>query len=228
MNGAERGDMSDEDLDRLIESARSKLTSELDRVADIEEGLRLAERAAADADNPEIFEDPAAILTFPLPVPEEPAALAAAGPAGGSPPVARAQSPDGLATYLLYRRGDGEYWLEVSLSPDAATPAIVAVSYAAAAPGGAGGQRYLLVPVSDTGDGIPASLLRLPSFAVAAWYGTSPIDPADVPAWAADVVRASVDAAVTAATVLAWHQVAEFAPWDIRRLILRLLRADDD
>ena len=58
-------------------------------------------------------------------------------------PLLRASSPDGLADLFLYRRGDGEYWLEVSLAPRAAAgTAVVAVRY----PTVGGGEQELLIP----------------------------------------------------------------------------------
>lgn len=246
MSAAERDEMSDDDLDRLIRSARDNLASELDRSVDLDATLQRITLAAPDADDPDADDpgDPiagqagvpgwAAVLAFPLPVPDEPAALAAAGPAGGSPPVIRAVSPDGLATYSLYHRGDGEYWAEVSLAADAATPAIASVHYTARPPGAAvlgaaaGVSRRLLIPVDGEDDGTPASLVRLPWFVPGDWEGTGPVSPRDVPAWEPAVVRASVEVAVTAATVRAWQRVAELVAPDTRQLILDALSEDDE
>ncbi len=163
------------------------------------------------------------IPTFSLPVPPESLALAAADPPGGSPPVARTTSPDGLVTYLLYRRGGGEYWLEVSLAQGAAaTPVITIVNYTAEAPGGAGDseQRWLLVPLNASDGGPSSSLVRLPRCVPGSTLeGTSPVAPANMPAWDDEVIAVSVAAALNGATLRAWHRVAELAPPDVRQRI---------
>ena len=83
------------------------------------------------------------LLSFPLPIPPGPADLAAADPAEGAPPVGEAASPDGLARFALFDRGDGEYWLEVSITAGTEVPVIIRLRYTTTERQ----RRELLVPV---------------------------------------------------------------------------------
>lgn len=217
MSGTGRDGISDDQLDQLIRAADSRLAGELERVVNIREGLEAVELAAAGRATAPW----ATISRFPLPVPDSPAGLAAADPAEGTSPVVRATSPDGLASFILYERRDGEYWLEVSPGPGAPAPGIVLVRYTV----DAGDQRELLIPVDDAGE-TPTALVRLPGYVPGSWDASSPVPPADVPAWDSDVLTASVDAAVTSATVRGWQRLASLVPDHVRWLIVDTLGDD--
>jgi hypothetical protein len=217
-----RDGISDDELDRQIRSADSRLASELERVVNLREGLEAVELAAGAADTGRSATDTwATVSLFPLPVPDSPAALAAADPAQGSASVVRATSPDGLASFILYERGDGEYWLEVSPAPAAPAPRVVLVRYTEAG----GGQRELLIPVDGAGD-TPTAVVRLPGYLPGSWHAAGPVPPADVPAWDSDMIAASVDAAVTSATVRAWQRLASVVPDGVRQVIVDALGED--
>ncbi len=153
------------------------------------------------------------LLSFPLPVPPGPPALAAADPAEGAPPLAVAVSPDGLARFALFDRGDGEYWLEVSIEASAEVPVIARVRYTTT------GQqrRELLVPVG--GGARSSSLVALPGYDGARWRAWVPVPPASMWSGPAGLVETSVRAALTAATVHAWELLALAVPEYGRKLI---------
>jgi hypothetical protein len=155
------------------------------------------------------------VLSFLLPVPPPPAALAAADPPGGASPVGETDSPDGLARFTLLAQRDGGYWLEVSSAPSAGSPLIVRLRYTTAAQ-----QRTeLLVPVSSPS----ASVVSLAGYDGGAWRGWSQVPLDSVWSGSPEVVRASVRAAVTAATVRAWQRVASAAPEHTRELITQAI-----
>jgi hypothetical protein len=157
------------------------------------------------------------LLSFPLPVPPVPAALAAAGPAGSSPPVGGTVSPDGLARFTLLDQGNGEYWLEVSVAVSAESPLIIRLRYTTTDQR----RKELLVPVSSSS----ASVVALPGYDGGPWRGWSPAPPASVWSDSSEMVEASVRAAVTSATVRAWESLAAAAPEYGRELIIRAINA---
>jgi len=161
----------------------------------------------------------ARVLSFPLPAPPLPAALAAANPAEGAPPVREATAPDGLARFALFDRGDGEYWLEVSLAASTAVPVIIRLRYTTTEQ-----QRTeLLVPVGDGSQS--TSLVALPGYDRGPWRAWSPVPSASVWSGSPEVVNASVRAALSSATVRAWERLASVAPEYGRRLITQAIRA---
>jgi hypothetical protein len=221
--------------ERASRAASTLESISLRAAAALGEGHPQARAAAANAaaarlalEEPQAAEDTwAAVTWFPLPVPGRTAGLAAAGPAEGAPPVLRSETPGGAASFALYERGDAGYWLEVSLAPGVPRPGIVAVRYAVAHEG----SRQLLIPVGGLGGGLAVAVVRLPGYAPDdldpdGWSGAGPLPPGDVPAWDRDTVVASVDAAVTAATVRAWRRLAALLPDGPRRLITGVLDAD--
>lgn len=157
------------------------------------------------------------LLSFLLPVPPRPAALAAADPAEGAPPVAEAVSPDGLARFALFNRGDGEYWLEVSLAASTEAPVITRLRYTTTEQ-----QRMeLLVPV---GGGTPSSsVVALRGYDGGPWRAWVSVPPASVWSGTPDLVDASVEAALTSATVRAWERLASAAPEYGRELITQAI-----
>ena len=157
------------------------------------------------------------LLSFPLPVPPGPAALAAADPAEGTPPVGETTSPDGLARFALFDRGDGEYWLEVSVAAGTGVPLLIRLRYTTAER-----QRNdLLVPVG--GNTQSTSLVALPGYDAGPWRAWSPVPPASVWSSSPEMVDASVRAALSSATVRAWERLASVAPEYGRKLITQAI-----
>jgi hypothetical protein len=159
------------------------------------------------------------LLSFPLPVPPGPAALAAADPAEGAPPVAEAASPNGLARFALFDRGDGEYWLEVSSVTPAEVPVITRLRYTATAQQ----PRELLVPVGDGPRS--SSLVALRGYDGGPWRAWVPVPPASLWSGPADLVETSVQAALTTATVRTWERLASAMPEHGRKLITQAIEA---
>jgi hypothetical protein len=162
----------------------------------------------------------ARLVSFPLPVPPGPAALAAADPVEGAPPVVQAMSPDGVTRFALYYRGGGEYWLEVSRNSSAPVPAVVRVRYATTDRG----PRELLIPVGGDGSRRPSSVVELRGFAARSWHAWLPVPLASVWSGGRDLVTASVYAAINVAAVRAWDQLASAMPEHVRTLITQILR----
>jgi hypothetical protein len=161
------------------------------------------------------------LLSFPLPVPPGPAALAAADPGDGAPPVVTAASPDGLARFALFRRDDGEYWLEVSTDARTEVPLLARLRYTTAE----SEQRELLVPVQ--GDSRSSSVVALLGYDGGAWRAWAPVPLATLWPAAADLVEVSIRSALTVATVRAWERLASAGPEDGRELITRAVEAPD-
>jgi len=130
-------------------------------------------------------------------------------------------SPDGLADFTLHDRGRGEFWIEVSLGPAIAPPAVVALRYATAD----GRQQELLVPVDDDGSGLPSSVAELPDYAIGASCQAFPVRPADLTTWPEEVLARSVKAVVTASAAQAWHRIAQSAGPDAGPVVARNLDA---
>jgi len=159
------------------------------------------------------------LLSFPLPVPPEPAALAAADPAEAAPPVVEAVSPDGLTTFALLHRGDGEYWLEVSGDASNELPTLVRLRYTTTEQD----RRELLVPVG--GGTQSSSVVALHGYHRGPWRAWVPVPPSSVWSAGPDLVEMSVHAALTGATVRAWQQLATVMPEYGRRLITQAIEA---
>jgi hypothetical protein len=145
--------------------------------------------------------------------------LAAADPGDGAPPVITAASPDGRARFALFRRDDGEYWLEVSTDARTEVPLLARLRYTTAE----SEQRELLVPVQ--GDSRSSSVVALPGYDGGAWRAWVPVPLAIMWPAAADVVEVSVRSALTVATVRAWERLASAGPEDARELITRAVEA---
>jgi hypothetical protein len=153
------------------------------------------------------------LLSFRLPVPPGRADLAAADPAEGAPPVGEVASPDGLTRFALFDRGDDEYWLEVSVTGEPEIPVIVRLRYTTT-----GRQRgELLVPV--WGGSGSTSVVAVPGYDGGSWKAWPAVPVAGVWSASADLLNASVRAAVSSATVRAWERLASAAPEYSRRLI---------
>jgi hypothetical protein len=158
------------------------------------------------------------LLSFPLPVPPGRADLAAADPAEGAPPVGEVASPDGRTHFALFDRGDGEYWLEVSVAEEAEIPVIIRLRYTTTER-----QRgELLVPVGS-GPG-STSVVAVPGYDGGQWKGWSPLPVAGVWSASPDLLNASVRAALSSATMRAWERLALVAPEYRRRLINRAIK----
>jgi len=157
------------------------------------------------------------LLSFPLPVPPAPAALAAADPAEGAPPVAEAASPDGLTRFALFDRGDGEYWLEVSAAASTEIPLISRLRYTTTEHQ----RKELLVPVG--GGTQSTSLVAIHGYDRGPWRAWSPVPPASVWSGSPEIVDASVGAALSSATVRAWERLASVAPEYGRKLITQAI-----
>lgn len=158
------------------------------------------------------------LLSFPLPAPPGPSALAAADLAEGAPPVSEAASPDGLARFALFDRGDGEYWLEVSPDGSVQVPVIVRLRYTAAERQ----HRELLVPIGGGGTP-PSSVVALPGYDRGPWHAWVPVPFACLWSGPPDLVQESVRAALTSATVRIWEQLASVVPEYGRSLIIRAI-----
>jgi len=159
------------------------------------------------------------LLSFPLPVPPGPAALAAADPVEGAPPVVEAASPDGLARFALFDRGDGEYWLEVSLNASTEVPVIARLRYTTTEQQ----RRELLVPVG--GGTQSSSVVALHGYDGGTWRAWVPVPPSSVWSGTPDLVEVSVHAALTGATVRAWERLASVVPEYGRKLITQAIEA---
>jgi hypothetical protein len=159
------------------------------------------------------------VLSFPLPVPPGPAALAAAHPGEGAPPVVTAASPDDRVRFALFRRDDGEYWLEVSADARTEVPVLARIRYTTAN----SEQMELLVPVQ--GGSQSSSVVALPGYSGGLWRAWVPVPPATIWSAAANLVEVSVRSALTAATVRAWERLASAGPEDGRELITRAIEA---
>ena len=133
---------------------------------------------------------PAQVISFPLPIPAEPAALAAADPESAAP-LLRASSPDGLADLFL----------------TAGVTASTGWRYRWRLGSRAGGRRGALPdgrrrsagtahPVADDGTRMPSSVVELRGYVRGDWEATVPVPPDRIRWWAPDVVTASVHAAV--------------------------------
>jgi hypothetical protein len=161
------------------------------------------------------------VRNFPLPQPEERAAIAAAGSERDVPVLLDTSSPDGTADFTLYDR-DKEYWLEVTLTASVQLPAIVHLRYGMAT----GAERELLIPVADDGTGQPSSVVRLEGYwPRSAWHATLPLPPQDVVGWHDDVIAGSIRAAATEATIQAWDHLVTLVQPDAAALILREINA---
>jgi hypothetical protein len=160
------------------------------------------------------------LLSFPLPAPPAPGALAAADPVEGGPPAVQAASPDGLARFALFDRGDGEYWLEVSLDASAPVPVIARLRYTTTDEQ----RRDLLVPVG--GGTRASSIVALRGYDGGPWRAWVPVPPASMWSGPADLVQESVRAALTSATVRTWERLASVVPEHGRKLITRAIGED--
>lgn len=142
------------------------------------------------------------VLSFPLPAPPRPAALAAAGPREGAPPVAVTMSPDGEARFALFDKGEGEYWLELSLNNAVQVPVIARVRYTTI------GQqrREILVPVG--GGATSSSLVSLRGYNGGPWRAWMGVPSASMWSGPPDLVEESVGAALNKAAVDAWGILA--------------------
>jgi len=162
-----------------------------------------------------------AVVSFPLPLPEQRARIAAAGKGLEAPVLLDTSSPDGTVIFTLYDR-KREYWLEVTLAPSVPLPAIVRLRYGT----DSGDDRDLLIPVADDGTGQPSSVVRLEGYQPrSAWYASPPVLPPEITDWAPDVVTGSIRAAATAATAQAWGDLVTLLQPDTAALVIREVRA---
>jgi hypothetical protein len=167
------------------------------------------------------------VLSFPLPAPPGPAALAAAGPAEGAPPVAEATSPDGQARFALFDRGEGEYWLEVSVHDSVRLPVLARLRYTTTGHR----RREILVPIAggaNPAGASPTSVVSVHGYDGGPWRAWVPIPLASL--WSAppELVQDSVDAALTRATVRAWERLACDGPEYGRQLIASAIEASGE
>ncbi len=160
------------------------------------------------------------ILSFPLPALPRPAALAAADRADGAPPVIDATSPEGLARFALFDRGDAEYWLEVSLDGSLQVPVLTRLRYTTTDRQ----RKELLVPIGG-GRTQPSSVVALHGYGKGPWHAWVPVPFASLWSGSPDLVQASVRAALTSATVRAWEQLASAVPEYGRKLIIQTIQA---
>ena len=131
----------------------------------------------------------------------------------GAPPVGGAASPDGLARFALFDRGEGEYWLEVSLDASTEVPVIARLRYTTTERQ----RKELLVPVG--GGTQSSSVVALHGYDGGPWRAWVPLPPSSVWSGPADLVDVSVHAALTRATVGAWERLASVVPEYGRKLI---------
>ena len=124
-----------------------------------------------------------------------------------------AVSPDGLARFALFDRGDGEYWLEVSPAASTEVPVITRLRYTTVEEQ----RRELLVPVG--GGTRSSSVVALRGYDGGPWRAWVPVPLASVWSGVPDLVEASVGAALTSATVRAWERLASAVPEYGRKLI---------
>lgn len=135
--------------------------------------------------------------------------------------VMEASSPDTRTRFLLRTDGaeEPEFRLEVVYPHiDEGLLVVCAVRYTSAD----GDKRVILVPVSRGDFGPPASLVRLPGFALDSATGWSARVPVPLPAsslWDAVTVVASVRAALNEATREAWRKVKEFVDDELSIII---------
>jgi hypothetical protein len=158
------------------------------------------------------------ILSFPLPALPAAAVLAAADRADGAPPVIEATSPEGLARFALFDRGDGEYWLEVSLDGSPQVPVLTRLRYTTTDQQ----RRELLVPIGG-GRAQPSSVVALHGYSRGPWNAWVQVPFASLWSGSPDLVQASVRAALTSATLRAWEQLASVVPEYGRNLITRTI-----
>ena len=162
-------------------------------------------------------------LSFPLPVPPAAAALAAADPAEGAPPVAETASPDGLARFALFDRGDGEYWLEVSPDRRLRVPVIARLRYTTTDRQ----RKELLVPIGGGGTQ-SSSVVALHGYDRGPGHAWVPVPFASLWSGSPDLVQGSVRAALTSATVRSWKDLASVVPEHGRKLITQAIEVLDE
>ena len=122
--------------------------------------------------------------------------------------IAAAQSPDGSLEFSVYRQADGPeplYALEVVLRTATTFPALVQVAYPAE---GQARLTDLLVPIIAAPLGPPTSRITLPGFVPGvAWESAGLITRDAAATLGRRVVKASIAAASTRATLDAWRRV---------------------
>jgi hypothetical protein len=221
---------------RRYDPKRSALTpAELSAIAiaDLfEEITSISDLGEVDGQAAQAASRSSAIVYTPLLAPLRPAPLAAADPADGTAPRMRATTADGTARLALFDQGDGEWWVEVSLTTREMAPAIVAFRYNIVG----GGQRELLVPIDvRAGRRMPTSVARLPDYtgynhpgSERNWEVANPVPLYAMGAWPPGILVPSVRATVSEATVHAWERVAADGPQDARQVIADALGERDD
>lgn len=132
--------------------------------------------------------------------------------------MAEADSPDGLARFALFDRGDGEYWLEVSLHASTEIPVMARLRYTTTGQQ----QRDLLVPVG--GGAQSSSLVMLPGYNGGRWRAWMPVPSSSMWSGPPDLVETSVHAALTAATMRAWERLASAGSEQGRKLITQAVK----
>lgn len=162
-----------------------------------------------------------AVRRFVLPRSVVPSPLAAADDEDDAPVLLDAGFADGQARFTVYDRGFGRYWLEVTFGYPSPQPSVVVVRYQAAG----GAEHDLMIPVGGDSSAAPSSTVSLrdyrPGTDGQAWLlGGLPGQ-----AWPEDVVRRSVQAAVSNGTARAWEQLAPLVPAETGEVIDRELRA---
>jgi hypothetical protein len=176
---------------------------------------------ADDSVAPRAFARLAEIRRFRLRLLMTPAPLAAADDSDEVPIRLDTASPSGLARFIVYDRGGGEYLFEVMPAATVSLPAVVLLRY-----GTTGGEeRELIIPVDDDDRGRPSSAVDLEDYSTLAPLELSdPVPLGRVGSWPEETVQASVRAAATAATADAWERLAVALPAAVSAVITRELR----
>ena len=161
-----------------------------------------------------------AVRRFALPRSVVPSPLAAADDEGDAAILLDASFAGDGMHFTVYDRGSGRYWLEVTLGYPSPQPSVLMVRYQAAD----GTEQDLMIPVGGDTAAMPSSMVSLrdyrPGTDGQAWLlGGLPGQ-----AWAEEVIRRSVRAAVGNGTAGAWERLAQLAPAETREVIDRELR----
>jgi hypothetical protein len=204
----------------LAAMTAAEVFEEVTSLADVPDEASLGYPADAGVAS-RVFTRLAEIRRFRLPPLLTPAPLAAADDSDEVSIRLDTSSPSGMARFIVYDRGAGEYLLEITPAASVRLPAVVLLRY-----GTTGGEeRELIIPVADHDRGRPSSAVDLEDYSALA-----PLEPSDpvplgrVDSWPEETVQASVRAAATAATADAWERLAVALPSAVSAVITRELR----